>query len=234
MLRKGNVVVGGFSLIELMVALVAGLILLGSVLTLVAANMQNNALVIRDLRVTQESRALSTVIARELMRNGFIGDSVRMIGAGATSANFPAVDVLSASCVSYAYDANSNGTLDAGERRLFSRGVVDGHGAVFRKLTTSAAGTFAAADCGTGTQISSDDIDVQCLGFVDSTAGAVSSDSAAACYVPATKPNPAISIPHPDGSIYIATRVALVGAADSSRRTETEISVRSPEIVATP
>lgn len=234
MLSGGRKAIAGFSLIELMVALVAGLILLGSVLTLVAANMQNNALVVRDLRVTQESRALSTVIARELMRNGYVGDSVRMIGTGSTSTDFPAVDVLSASCIAYAYDVDANGILDAGEHRLFSRGTVDGHGAVFRKLTTSATATFTTADCGTGVQISSDDIDVQCLGFVDTSAGAVSSDAAAACYEPATKPSPAISIPHPDGSLYLATRVALVGAADSSRRTETQISVRSPEFVASP
>ena len=57
---------GGFSLVELMVALVAGLVLLGSVLALVAANMQNNSLVIRDIRVTQESRALTSVMVLPL------------------------------------------------------------------------------------------------------------------------------------------------------------------------
>jgi Tfp pilus assembly protein PilW len=224
----------GFSLVELMVALVAGLVLLGSVLALVAANMQNNSLVIRDMRVTQESRALTSVMVRELRRNGYVGDAMRMIGAGFTNTDFPDVQVLSASCIAYAYDADSDGAMDAGERRLFSRGVTAGQGAIFRKLTTSAGATFTAADCGTGTRISSDDIDVQCLGFVAPDGSAITSDSAEACYDAAAKPSPAIVIPHPGDSVYLALRVGLVGATDSSRRTEAQISVRSPEIVASP
>jgi len=219
----------GFSMVELMVGLVAGLILIGSVMTLVAANMQNNSLVVRDMRVSQESRALTEVISREVRRNGYVGDALRMIGAGATSGEFPEVDALTSSCLAYAYDANSNGAVDAGERRLFSRGTVDGHGAVFRKLTTTATGTFTSADCGTGSQISSDDIDVQCLGFVEPDGSALTSDSAAACYDASSKPSPAIGIAHPDGSVFLALRVGLVGAADSTRRTDMQISVRSPE-----
>jgi len=219
----------GFSMVELMVGMVAGLILIGSVMTLVAANMQNNALVVRDMRVSQESRALTEVIGREVRRNGYVGDALRMIGAGATSADFPEVDALTSSCLSYAYDANSNGALDAGERRLFSRGTVDGHGAIFRKLTTSATGTFTNADCGTGTQISSDDIDVLCLGFVEPDGSAMTTDSAAACYDAASKPSPAVAISHPAGSVYLAMRVAMVDDATASRRTDLQISVRSPE-----
>lgn len=225
---------GGFSLVELMVALVAGLVLLGSVLALVAANMQNNSLVIRDIRVTQESRALTGVMVAELRRNGYVGDAMRMIGAGFTHPDFPEVEVLAAGCIAYAYDADADGAMDAGERRLFSRGVVGGRGAVFRKLSGTAATKFTAADCGTGTQISSNDIDVQCLGFVAPDGSAITSDSAAACYDPADKPSPAITIENPEGSVYMALRVALAGATDSSRRTEARISVRSPEIEASP
>lgn len=220
----------GFSMVELMVGLVAGLILLGSVLALVAANLQNNAQVVRDMRTTQESRALTEVIARELRRNGYVGDAIRMIGSGATSGDFPEVDVLTSSCISYGYDADADGVLDTGEHRLFSRGVVDGHGAVFRKLSTAAATTYTSADCGGGDQISSDDIDVECLGFVEPDGSAITSDSAAACYDPASKPSPAIDISHPDGSLYLAMRVSLVADEESSRRTEMQISVRSPEI----
>jgi len=218
----------GFSLVELMVGLVAGLILLGSVLALVAANLQNNALVVRDMRTTQESRALTEVMARELRRNGYVGDAIRMIGSGATSADFPEVTVLATGCIAYGYDADADGVLDAGERRLFSRGTVDGQGAVFRKLSAAAATTFTAADCGTGDRISSDDIDVECLGFVEPDAGDFDSDAAAACYDP--KPDPEIDIIHPEGSLYMSMRISLVGNAESSRRTETQISVRSPEI----
>ena len=216
----------GFTLVELMVALVAGLILLGSVLTLVAANMQNNSLTVRDMRVSQESRALATIIANELRRNGYVGDSMRMIGSGTSSSDFPEAVALTDSCISYAYDANANGVLDAGERRLFSRGVVDGHGAVFRKVTTTAAATFASTDCGTGTQISSDDIDVACLGFADSNDGDLAAGSDVACYDAASGTSPAID--HPDGGVYVAMRVALVDSPETKRRSEMQVSVRSP------
>lgn len=221
-------------MVELMVALAAGVVLLGSVLVLVAVNMQNNSLVVRDIRVTQEARALTDVMVRELRRNGYVADAVRMIGSGATDADFPAPVVLAADCIAYAYDANSNGMMDAGERRLFSRGVVDGRGVVFRNVTAAAADTFTAADCGTGTALSSDDIDVQCLGFVGPDGSAITSDTAAACYADATKPAPAVDIGHPGGSVYLAMRIALVGQADSVRRTEASISVRSPEVLAAP
>lgn len=230
MLTSRRSTMGGFSLVELMVGMVAGLVLMGSVLVLVAANMQSNAQTVRDMRTTQESRALTEVIARELRRNGYVGDAIRMIGSGATSGDFPSVEVLATSCIAYGYDADSDGVLDAGEHRLFSRGVVDGHGAVFRKLSAAAATVFTAADCGTGDQISSDDIDVECLGFVEPDGSAITSDSAAACYDAATKPDPAITISHPDGSLYLALRVSLLGDAATSRRTEMQISVRSPEV----
>lgn len=220
----------GFSLVELMVGLVLGLILLGSVLALVAANLQNNAQVVRDLRTTQESRALTEVMARELRRNGFIGDSMRLIGSGATSADFPQVNVLASDCIAYGYDADADGVLDAGEHRLFSRGVVDGHGVVLRKLSTAATTVFTSADCGTGDQISSDDIDVECLGFVDPGTENFDSSSAAACYAV----DPGITIEHAKGSVFLALRVSLVGDSAISRRTEMQVSIRSPEIPTPP
>ena len=109
--------VQGFSLVELMVGMVAGLILIGSVLAFVMANIQNNSLVVRDLRVTQESRALTDIMVRDLRRNGFVGNSIRMVGAGFTDPDFPNVSVLSSSCIAYGYDADANGV---GQRRFDS------------------------------------------------------------------------------------------------------------------
>ena len=234
MLGASRARMGGFSLVELMIGLVAGLILIGSVLAFVAANIQNNSLVVRDIRVTQESRALTDIIVRDLRRNGFVGNSMRMVGAGFTNPDFQDVVVLSSSCIAYGYDANTNGVADPGEFRLFSRGLVDGHGAVFRKLSEAAIAAFTSADCGTGEQISSDDIDVQCLAFRAPDAGNFNSDDSAACYLPATKPSPAISITQPDGSIYISMRLGLVGSQTSSRRTEAQVMVRSPAIALSP
>jgi len=58
----------GFSLIELMISLVVGLIVSGAAVALVAAIGKSNADTVRATRLTQELRATTEVIARDLRR----------------------------------------------------------------------------------------------------------------------------------------------------------------------
>lgn len=58
----------GFSLIELMVALVVGLIVVGAVLALVVAIMKSNRQTLQSTRLNQELRATMAVIANDLRR----------------------------------------------------------------------------------------------------------------------------------------------------------------------
>src|SRR6185295_11518784 len=70
----------GFSLIELMVALVVGLIVVGSALAMTVSVIHTNSENVRYTRLTQELRAVSEIVARELRRARAINDPITHIG----------------------------------------------------------------------------------------------------------------------------------------------------------
>ena len=70
----------GFSLIEVMISIVLGMILIGAVLSLVVTSLQSNAETIRSTRLTQEMRTLVEVIGREAERARFMADPLANIG----------------------------------------------------------------------------------------------------------------------------------------------------------
>ena len=121
----------GFSLIELMISLVLGLILIGSVLTLVVSIMGSNAETIRATRLTQELRTLVEVIGREAERARFMADPLSNIG------NPPDEDDPTVGA------KNANGLIDdsAGDCLRFSYAEPDGTSG-----TNNTAVTFALRD----------------------------------------------------------------------------------------
>lgn len=101
----------GFSLIEVMISVALGLILIGSVLTLVVASLQSNADTIRSTRLTQELRTLVEVIGREAERARFMADPLANIGnppdpldptVGATNPN-GLIDDSTPGCLAFSY-----------------------------------------------------------------------------------------------------------------------------------
>ena len=66
----------GVSLIEMMIALVAGLVVSGAALALVLATMKSNSETIKATRLTQELRATADVIARDLRRARSVTDPI--------------------------------------------------------------------------------------------------------------------------------------------------------------
>jgi prepilin-type N-terminal cleavage/methylation domain-containing protein len=72
----------GFSLIELMVSVVLGLLLVAAVLSLVVSVTKTNAETIRSTRLTQELRTLLEVVSREVTRARYIEDPLANVGAG--------------------------------------------------------------------------------------------------------------------------------------------------------
>lgn len=142
----------GVSLIELMVALVAGLIVSGAALALIVAIIKSNADNIRATRLTQELRTTAEVIARDLRRARGIQDPVANIGVGsaamlkACNAITP-VSGVTASCVTFAYDCVSatSGTF---------RAIALAGGKV--RTATSSTALPACPTASTGTQLSSD------------------------------------------------------------------------------
>jgi len=128
--------VSGFTLVELMVALVAGLIVSAAALSFFFSSMKSNGEYVQSTRLTQELRNTLDLITRDLRRAGYDDDGLAYVGNPhlspftpiciATTAA-PTVCVASGAsgdCVVYAYDrtfpdgsataAGTAGTLDLG------------------------------------------------------------------------------------------------------------------------
>ncbi len=100
---------GGFSLIELMVAMVIGLIVSGAVLAFTVSSVRANSEYVQAVRLTQELRAVGQFVDSELRRAGY--DEAALSYVASTSAtefsDFSPIlvdDTADANCVIYAYD----------------------------------------------------------------------------------------------------------------------------------
>ena len=226
--------VRGFTLIELMISISIGLIAISAVLGLVMANLQNTTTVTRGVRLTQESRALTEVMTRELRRAGFDASGMTKIGSGLNPTTFTAITIVAGPscpgsgtncCIKYGYDEDGNGSISAGEFRMFSRDESGGRGVVrYGRFDTA-----GAVSCTGGSIITSEDISFGDLRFRRATSGttAITSASDDACFIP--KPSPAVTLPSiPVGDIYFAMNLSLPldRLSTSSRRTDGVITLR--------
>lgn len=98
----------GFSLIELMVALVAGLIVIGAVLAFTMSTLRAYSDNIRSTRLTQDLRSGMNVVQRELRRAGFDGVATTRVLTDTNPSNFTELSI-SGECVIYRYDRSLGG-----------------------------------------------------------------------------------------------------------------------------
>lgn len=159
----------GLSLVELMIALVVGLIVSGAAVALVVSIMKANAETIRATRLTQELRTTTEIVSRELRRARSVTDPIANVGLASASmlkacnAITPASGV--ASCATFGYDCNS------ATNATFKAVGLDGNGKV--RLLTSTSAVPACPTASTGTQLSSDTVTITSLTF---TADATNAD----------------------------------------------------------
>jgi type II secretory pathway component PulJ len=92
--------------VELMVALVVGLIVVGAVLALVASIMKSNRQTLQSTRLNQELRATVAVIANDLRRARSVTDPLTTAKTGNPYSD---VDTGTAGCVIFAYDGAAGG-----------------------------------------------------------------------------------------------------------------------------
>jgi type II secretory pathway component PulJ len=93
-------------LVELMVALVVGLIVVGAVLALVVSIMKSNRQTLQSTRLNQELRATVAVIANDLRRARSVTDPLTSAKLGNP---YNEVDTATAKCVRYAYAGGTGG-----------------------------------------------------------------------------------------------------------------------------
>ena len=102
----------GLTLIEMMIAMVIGLLIVGTVITMFITNVRSNSDNVSMIRLNQELRGVMTFISDDLKRAGYSDD--------AEVDTFINEFNISANCIRYSYDDPSNGTLngvrDASER----------------------------------------------------------------------------------------------------------------------
>ena len=106
----------GFSLIELMISIVVGMLVVAGALKLVVAINQSNATTVQSARLPQEVRTTLEIIAADLRRARRVDDPIGMIGqvaiAQAQGSTFPvATDTISSpasGCLKYAYQGTEN------------------------------------------------------------------------------------------------------------------------------
>jgi Tfp pilus assembly protein PilW len=84
--RRTPAAARGFSLIELMISMVIGMIVALGAVSLIVAIDQSNSETIQATRLTQELRTLSVVIADDIKRTRRVDDPIAMVGQGTTSA----------------------------------------------------------------------------------------------------------------------------------------------------
>lgn len=187
---KTRRLVQGFSLIELMVAITIALIVLGSALALMMSIMQANAQNVTSTRLTQELRALTEIVARDVRRARYNQSSMNFIGeakdddngdgvvdASDWSPTNPYVAVTISTGVSAASDVNAN-TVDGqciqysyesapgGAFRTISVQQINGVGAVV--MSTNNTASPACGD--SGVRLSSPEVNIRMLAFNYSSA----------------------------------------------------------------
>lgn len=105
----------GVSLVEMMIALVAGLIVIGSVLAFTVAAVRAYNENIRSTRLTHDLRSGMNVAMREIRRSGYDAASVERIFSATAPSRFTDLSVVEATagCVIYRYDRNVGALGDA-------------------------------------------------------------------------------------------------------------------------
>ena len=118
----------GFSLVEMMVALVAGMIVVGAVLAFTVSSVKANSDYVKSTRLMQELRNTSDFITGELKRAGYDENAMKYVANPVSTDVSKFAPMLidttaSANCIIYAYDRKPGtpGAIDLDNAEL--RGI---------------------------------------------------------------------------------------------------------------
>lgn len=101
----------GLTLIEMMIAMVLGLFVVGVIITVFSTNVRSSTENIKMIRLNQELRGVMTLMSDELKRAGYSADP--------GEDDFMEDLNFTSTCARYSYDDNSDNTQDANERFAF-------------------------------------------------------------------------------------------------------------------
>jgi prepilin-type N-terminal cleavage/methylation domain-containing protein len=145
----------GVTLIEMMIALVVGLIVSAAALVMAEAILKSNGTTIRATALTQELRATAEVVSRDIRRARGVADPISNVDLTPLVNACNAVNVATAGCITFAYNcASGSGTFK-------SIGLAGGK----VRVLTSNAGAPACPTAATGTQLSSSAVTINRMTF---------------------------------------------------------------------
>ena len=109
----------GLTLIELLIAMVLGIFVVGGIITVFVTNVKSSSENIRMIHLNQELRFVMGFISDELKRSGYSGNS----------ANADFIDELNwdpaSFCLKYAYDVDGDGILQTASESFAFQYVAD-------------------------------------------------------------------------------------------------------------
>jgi len=111
----------GFTLVEMMVAIVAGLIVIGAALGFTISTVRAYSENIRSTRFSQELRTGMNLVVRELRRSGYDGASTGRVSTDSNTTQFRDLATPGTGCIVYEYDrggALGNAPEDADKRAI--------------------------------------------------------------------------------------------------------------------
>ncbi len=120
----------GFTLIEIMIALLIGLIIVGATISIYIATVGSSTSTINSARLNHDLESVMTLMLNDIRRSGYWGGAT--VDADSRNNPFtsettnetniqirnlaaPTTALTTGNCILYAYDANSNGVVDANE-----------------------------------------------------------------------------------------------------------------------
>jgi len=148
----------GFTLIEMMVAIVLGLLVVGAVLAFIVSLVRANSETVLSTRLNQELRATMALISNDVRRARGLMDPIAAVGQGGSVANpYSVIDVATANCMRYSYAETTGGATNYRAVRL---------DAATGKVVMVRANTAGAATCNSaGTALNTDGIEITGLTF---------------------------------------------------------------------
>jgi len=117
----------GFTLIELMIAMVLGLFVVGVTLSIYVYTAKTSSETVKSARLNHDLELVMNVIVNELRRTGYWGGAIA--DSNALDNPFMAANTIiqtpNSSCILYSYDADADGTVDDGSNDGINEGVND-------------------------------------------------------------------------------------------------------------
>jgi len=105
-----NIIAAGFSLIELMVAMMIGILALGALLTVFASTISTNKTILENIHLHQELRIIIDIMARDIRRTGYWAQAENL---PINTPNPFGIVELTDTCIRYSYDIDEDGQVNS-------------------------------------------------------------------------------------------------------------------------